>query len=166
MPNFSVLFVCMGNICRSPAAECVFRHYVEEENLQDRIFIDSAGTIGFHSGDSPDPRMRQEGLERGYQIEGSARQVHPGDLIDFDLIIAMDKSNLQYIREMDEKNEHFDRMKLFCDYVKSHYQSEVPDPYYGGREGFNLVLDLLEDGCKNLLEDIKLNLKLNQKNRK
>lgn len=151
----------MGNICRSPAAECVMKHFIESEGLSGVIKVDSAGTIGFHTGESPDPRMREEGQERDIRIAGSARQISKQDLKEFDLILAMDKSNLQYLRELDKFNRNSKKLKLFCDYVSKYYHSEVPDPYYGGKEGFSLVMDLLEDGCKNLLDDLRKELKLN-----
>ncbi len=160
MLQISVIFVCMGNICRSPAAECIMKSIVNSEGLEDVINIDSAGTIGFHAGSSPDPRMREEGLERDIQIQGSARQISEKDLNEFDIVIAMDKSNLQHLRELDKANKYNKKLKLFCDYVSKFQHSEVPDPYYGGKEGFTVVMDLLEDGCKNLLEDIKKQLKL------
>jgi protein-tyrosine phosphatase len=107
--------------------------------------------------------MRQEARNRGILVDGRARQITRDDLSDYDLILAMDKSNLQYLREMDESNGYFEKMRLFCDYVKKFYHSEVPDPYYGGTEGFRLVMDLLEDGCRNLLDELKLELKLKKK---
>lgn len=158
MNRVGILFVCMGNICRSPAAECVFRHYVEEAGLSDVIRIDSAGTIGYHTGDPPDHRMRHEGKARGIPISGHARQVSIRDLHEFDIILAMDKSNLQYLQELDPGTDHSHKLRLFCTYVTKFYHSEVPDPYYGGRDGFQLVMDLLEDGCRNLLNEIQSEL--------
>lgn len=158
MPPFRTLFVCMGNICRSPAGEAVFRAFVEREGLADRIECDSAGTIGYHSGSAPDSRMRQEGKRRGIPVNGRARQVRAQDLQDFDLVLAMDDSNLDYLRELEAESPGRARIEAFCVYVTDSDATEVPDPYYGGPEGFAHVFDLLEDGCAELLRSIRAQL--------
>lgn len=155
-----VLFVCLGNICRSPAAEGIFRHLVREEALTDRIEIDSAGTGGWHEGESPDPRMIQHASKRGYDLSDLiARQLKaPGDLRHFDYILTMDRSNLRNVRALDPKSEHHHKIKPLVSFCRVHEVEEVPDPYYKGDEGFEQVLDLLEDACQELLRHIKKEL--------
>ena len=159
---FQVLFVCMGNICRSPAAEGVFRHCVEQEGLREVIKCDSAGTIDFHQGSLPDSRVRQTGLERGFEIEGSARHVSEADLREFDLILAMDHENIDYVRDLDRDGQFMKKIQLFCDFVQGSDDKVVPDPYYGGRDGFEKVFDLLEDGSGGLMTFIRSQLALDK----
>ena len=143
----SVLFVCMGNICRSPAAEGVFRHYVEQQGTAGNVRIDSAGTIDYHSGKPADPRMREAAASRGYTLTSISRQVTPEDLEEFDLIVAMDRDNLselQYLAVGPRPN-----LRLLGSFLPGYRGSseqapQVPDPYYGGAQGFQLVLDMLE----------------------
>jgi protein-tyrosine phosphatase len=149
---FRILFVCLGNICRSPTAEAVMRSLVKREGLSEFIEIDSAGTAGWHTGKLPDDRMRRAGKNRGYDLCSHARQVQAADLSSFDLILAMDESNLQDLRSLDGSGTVNPKVKLFCDYCSQHDEREVPDPYYGGPEGFEKVLDLLEDGCAGVLK--------------
>ena len=151
----SVLFVCMGNICRSPSAEAVFRAMVEEQGLGDAIQCDSAGTIGFHAGQPADRRMRAAAENRGYRLDSIARQVRPDDFERFDHIIAMDMDNLEGLRSISRGVEGKARISLMCDYARDHDTREVPDPYYGGKQGFELVIDLLEDACAGLLDELK-----------
>ncbi|MEX0329874.1 MAG: low molecular weight protein-tyrosine-phosphatase [Puniceicoccaceae bacterium] len=150
----SVLFVCMGNICRSPSAEAVFKALVEERGLSDTIACDSAGTIGFHAGQPADHRMRQTAEKRGYRLESISRQVRPDDFERFDHIIAMDLENLDGLRPFNPNGTGKAKVSLMCDYAREHDLREVPDPYYGGQQGFELVLDLLEDACAGLLDDL------------
>jgi protein-tyrosine phosphatase len=145
----SVLFVCMGNICRSPAAEGVFRKLVEQANRISEFEIDSAGTIGYHAGSRADSRMRAAAGARGYQLESLARRVEPGDFARFDLIVAMDDENYEELFEMDTGQGA--RLVRMCEYCTRHDETEVPDPYYGGPDGFEHVLNILEDACGNLL---------------
>jgi protein-tyrosine phosphatase len=152
---FRVLFICMGNICRSPAAEIVFRKQVAEADLGDVIDIDSAGTIGYHAGKGPDPRMADTLRRRGYQITGRSRQVTAGDLADFDLILAADQENLADLRHLDPGRVHHGKIRLLVDYGSMGTASHVPDPYYGGPQGFEQVADLVEDACAGLLEEIR-----------
>jgi protein-tyrosine phosphatase len=149
-----ILFLCMGNICRSPAGHCVFQHLVDQAGLTDQFEIESAGTIGFHVGSPPDLRMQQSMRSRDIPIIGTAKQLKLDDLKHFDLILAMDEENLQGARSLDPSSELHSKIKLFCDYCTQHDETEVPDPYYGGGSGFEKVLDLIEDGCANLLEEL------------
>lgn len=155
MEPYRVLFVCWGNICRSPAAECVFRALVEEEGLSDRIHCDSAGTIDQHHGNSPDGRMREAAGRRGIAMEGGARMATPADFERFDLMLTMDHYNLSELRSIAPDAERAQKIRPFCEYLTEHEDLEVPDPYYGGSRGFDIVLDLLEDGCGNLLASIR-----------
>lgn len=150
----SILFVCMGNICRSPAAEEVFRHLAQQRGLEGVFHIDSAGTIGYHSGEYPDRRMRQAAADRGYILRSRARQVVAEDLDRFDLIVGMDRENLEALRAMDATGEHGDKLRLLCEYISGDCPEEVPDPYYGGKEGFNHVLDLLEEASGPILDSL------------
>lgn len=146
-----VLFVCLGNICRSPAGEGVLRRIVEENGRSEEWEIDSAGTGGYHAGQLPDNRMRVHARRRGLELDHICRKVRPSDFEDFDLILAMDHNNLVDLQKMAPTVEAYNRilpMAAFidgrCDYV--------PDPYYEGAEGFELVLDLLQNGCRNLFD--------------
>ena len=149
-----ILFLCMGNICRSPAGHCVFQNLVDQAGLSDRFEIDSAGTIDSHAGSPPDRRMQQSLRARGIPIIGTARQLTRNDLEYFDLILAMDKDNLEGARSLDPSGKLHSKIRLFCDYCTEHTETEVPDPYYGGETGFEKVLDLVEDGCANLLKEL------------
>lgn len=151
-----ILFVCMGNICRSPAGEIVFRHLVAEAKLTDKVTIDSAGTIGFHTGKGPDARMSETLRKRNYTITGSSRKITSDDLQAFDLILAMDHDNYEDIMQLAESTpDTTAEIKLFTDYCTEHDDTFVPDPYYGGQDGFEYVADLMEDGCQKLLSEIK-----------
>ncbi len=149
----SVLFVCMGNICRSPSAEAVFRHKAKVHGLS--LNIDSAGTVGAHVREKPDRRAQKVGVERGYSFDGiKARKVKVQDFEDFDLILAMDDANLEDLLELSP--EHLQsKVMLFLDFSHNHEESEVPDPYYGGANGFRFVLDLVEDASDGLLAQLK-----------
>lgn len=149
--TYRILFVCMGNICRSPAGENVMRSMVAAEGIADWFDIDSAGTISMHSGNPPDSRMIAAGRERGLAMTGRARHVKPVDLEKFDLILAMDEENLSYLQGLSRERESRAELRLFCDFCSQHDASYVPDPYYGGAAGFETVLDLLEDGCAGLI---------------
>jgi protein-tyrosine phosphatase len=151
-----VLFVCMGNICRSPAAEGIFKKIVKDEKLENQIYVDSAGTIDYHSGELPDERMRRHGLTRGYIFDSRARQFNPKkDFDEFDYIITMDNDNYTNIVNLDRKKSYGNKIIKMADFIFEKNVTEVPDPYYSGTEGFEFVLDLLEDGTKNLLLKIK-----------
>jgi len=147
-----ILVVCMGNICRSPTGEAVLKHKTKELGLN--LAIDSAGTIGYHSGEKPDSRSMQAGEKRGYSFKGQySRKVKQSDFTEFDLILAADKQNLADL-QASCPNEHQHKLKLFLSYADSQYD-EVPDPYYGTGDGFELVLDLIEDASDKLLAKIK-----------
>ena len=148
----SVLFVCMGNICRSPAAEGVFRKLVTDAGRDDEFYIDSAGTIGYHAGGSADSRMSAAARNRGYSLDSIARRIEPEDFEIFDLIVTMDEDNYRDVSSIDPGNGA--GVVRMCDYCQLHDESEVPDPYYGGPAGFEKVLDLLEDACSNFLRKL------------
>lgn len=156
-----VLFVCLGNICRSPAAEGIFRDMVREAGLTDKIGVDSCGTGGWHEGEAPDPRMIAHAKQRGYDISDlEARQLNvPSDFRNFDYILTMDNSNFKNVSIFDIKKEYGHKIKPLTSFCKVHEIEEVPDPYYKGDEGFHHVLDLLEDACAELLHHIKKELK-------
>lgn len=150
-----ILFVCLGNICRSPAAEGVFRAIVESQGDGERFEIDSAGTGRYHIGDLPDKRMRLHARNRGYELTHICRQVQPEDFDHFDLIIGMDASNLYDLRKMAPSVEAARKIHPMAEFFTSRLRYDhVPDPYYEGAEGFERVLDLLEDGCRNLYEQL------------
>ena len=153
--KYSVLFVCLGNICRSPAAQAVMQAMVDERGLTDSFYIDSAGIGGWHIGDLPDKRMRVHARPRGYELTHRARKVQSSDFEDFDLIVGMDAANVDDLRELAASPQQQDKVVMMGDYIRRfpHYDY-VPDPYYEGSEGFELVLDLLEDSCDNLLNQI------------
>lgn len=147
----SVLFVCMGNICRSPTAEGVFRKLVRDAGREAEFEIDSAGTIGYHAGHPADPRMRSAAAGRGYDLTSTARQIAVEDFERFDLIVTMDEDNYRDV--LDLSPEAGARVVRMCDYCRDHQETEVPDPYYGGAAGFQKVIDILEDACANLLRE-------------
>ena len=158
MEKFSVLFVCMGNICRSPTAEGVFRRLVEEAGLGHAIHIDSAGTHAYHVGAPPDKRAQAAARGRGYDLACLVgRQVSGRDFLMFDYILAMDRDNLANL-ERRCPPEHGHKLTLFLDYSSEYRGKEVPDPYYGGPQGFDLVLTMVEDAARGLLDDISARL--------
>lgn len=154
MTKYKVLFVCLGNICRSPAAEGIFKKMVEENNLSNRIIADSAGTSGYHNGELPDPRMRSHGARRGYKFNSLSRKFMISDFDDFDIILAMDDNNYLNILNMATDIESENKVFRMADFLSNHLNDHIPDPYYSGADGFELVLDLLEDGCASLLTKI------------
>ena len=153
--KYKILFVCLGNICRSPAAEEVLRQLVAERGLAYRIEIDSAGTYGGHSGQLPDQRMRVHARRRGYELTHRARRITGYDMGDFDMIVAMDDANRADLVRLARTPEEVNKIVMIGDYITQnpHYDY-VPDPYYEGSEGFELALDLLEDACVQLLNEI------------
>lgn len=153
-----VLFVCMGNICRSPTAEGVFRHLLRQHRLEGSIEVDSAGTHGYHVGEPPDPRTQRAAAVRGYDLSNiRARKVAPGDLEYFDLVLAMDKRNLDVLRHMCPP-QFMNRLQLFMSYARNFDDEEVPDPYYGLGHGFDLVIDMVEDASAGLIEALQMRL--------
>ncbi len=156
--KISVLFVCMGNICRSPMAEGVFRQQVEAAGLAERIHIDSAGTHAYHVGEPPDPRAQETAARRDIDLSTQrARRVTREDLALFDFILAMDRDNLAILHDIAEP-EHRERIRLFMEFAPEMKVREVPDPYYGGQGGFDRVLDLVEAASAGLLETIRKRL--------
>ena len=153
--KYSILFVCLGNICRSPAAQAVMQRMVDERGLTDRFFIDSAGIGGWHIGDLPDKRMRVHARPRGYELTHRARKVQTDDFEDFDLIVGMDAANVDDLCHLAATPEQERKVVMMGDYIRQFPNYDyVPDPYYEGSEGFELVLDLLEDACDHLLNRI------------
>jgi protein-tyrosine phosphatase len=157
--NFRVLLVCMGNICRSPTAEAVLRHYIRNHRLGDKVEVDSAGTHGYHVGEAPDARTQRAAMARGYDLSQlRARKVARQDLDYFDLILAMDRTNLDNLQRM-ASLEQQDKIRLFMDYAKNFEDDEVPDPYYGLGYGFDLVLDMVEDGAQGIVDELLSSLR-------
>ncbi len=153
-----VLFICMGNICRSPAAEIVFRKMVGDAGLEEHFEIDSAGTIGYHEGNPPDARMASHLEKRGYRVEGKSRPLRKTDLRDFDVLLTMDEENLADTLRLDPDSEFHGKVTPFTGYLRENEAPRIPDPYYGGDGGFSHVIDLLEDGCAVLLDELSGNV--------
>jgi protein-tyrosine phosphatase len=153
-----ILFVCLGNICRSPTAEGVMRALVREAGLEQQIELDSAGTGGWHTGDAPDRRATAAARARGIELDGSARTVRPRDFEDFDLLLAMDRANLRALQQMapdDEMRAKVRMLREFDPASAGEHDLDVPDPYYGARGGFEEVLDLVQAASRGLLEQIQ-----------
>ncbi|MEO7098271.1 MAG: low molecular weight protein-tyrosine-phosphatase [Luteolibacter sp.] len=153
MPR-SVLFVCLGNICRSPAAEIIFRQMVADSGRTEEFQIDSAGTISHHQGCPPDSRMGDALGRKGFTVSGRARQIEAADLEKFDLIVTMDESNLRDVRSLDQSARFHSKIRPFVSFCRTHDDLRVPDPYYGGQRGFDHVIELLSDGCGGILEEL------------
>ena len=151
-----LLFVCLGNICRSPAAEGVFIHLLNERGLNDRFLVDSAGTGGWHVGNPADRRMQAAASRRGIELPSRARQISLDDLSTFDLVLTMDDDNLMAVQALAKEagSRATASIKPMLSYARNFSETEVPDPYYGGDTGFEHVLDLLEDACSNLLDEL------------
>jgi len=149
------LFVCLGNICRSPSAEAVFTGIVNKNNAGKNFEIDSAGTSAWHAGEPADRRMQSHAIKRGYNLTSISRKFDPNSDFDhFDMIIGMDDSNMHDLKEMARNTNDLDKLYKMTDFCQTSAYNEVPDPYYGGTDGFELVLDLLEDACEGLLEGL------------
>ncbi|BAY90688.1 MULTISPECIES: low molecular weight protein-tyrosine-phosphatase [unclassified Tolypothrix] len=150
---YKLLFVCLGNICRSPSAENIMTHLIEQADLSDEIICDSAGTSSYHIGSPPDRRMSAAAAKKlGIKLRGHARQFQKTDFQDFDLILAMDRENYDNILALAATPQDRDRVHLICDFCSHYTLKEVPDPYYGGSDGFEQVIDLLVDACEGLLK--------------
>ena len=149
-----VLFVCTGNICRSPTAEAIFRKLVADAGMQDAIFADSAGTHGYHIGEPPDPRAQDAAADRGYDLSGlRARRFEGADFERFDLIVAMDREHFRILSRMAApRTAH--KLKLMMSYARGFKDKDVPDPYYGDPKDFERVLDMLEDAARGLLDSL------------
>lgn len=148
-----ILFVCLGNICRSPAAEGVLNHFCKLEGLS--VEIDSAGTSACHEGESADRRMRAHAKKREYQLNSISRGIDgKKDFVYFDLILAMDRSNFLHLLQICP-DKYKGKIKMYCDFLQNRNETEVPDPYYGGEEGFEVVLDIIEDASRGILEYVR-----------
>ena len=156
MTKKKILFVCLGNICRSPAAEAVMTRLLKNNNLVDSVEVDSAGTIDYHEGEPADARMRVYAEKRGYNLNSIARKFNPDtDFEKFDYIITMDNNNFEEIKALDLDNKFTNKIFRMTDFLNNYDEAEIPDPYYGGKEGFENVLDILEDAAAGLLEKLE-----------
>ncbi|MBI4896963.1 MAG: low molecular weight phosphotyrosine protein phosphatase [Actinobacteria bacterium] len=155
-PPIKLLFVCLGNICRSPTAEGVMCHIVAEADLSDQFELDSAGTGSWHLGDAPDRRSTAAAAARGIVLEGQARGVDGADFEHYDLILAMDRYNFRDLQAIAPTDETESKVKMLREFdpMSTPDDYDVPDPYYGGPDGFNHVIDLVEAACRGLLEDL------------
>lgn len=154
--KYRILFVCLGNICRSPAAEGIMRRLVGQEGISDRVEVDSAGTYGGHRGQLPDPRMRSAAARRGLSLTHRSRPIREEDFEQFDRIVVMDDMNYEDVHRLAPSRKAAERIFRMTEFCRRHPdRTYVPDPYYEGHEGFELVLDLLEDACEGLLEEMK-----------
>lgn len=152
-PKHRLLFICLGNICRSPAAEGVMKAKVHAAKLDDMFYIDSAGIGDWHVGQLPDSRMRERGARRGYRLDSRARQIRQSDFADFDLLLVMDRENYRIVTSKAPDEESRQKVRMFTDYLQEHKNTDiVPDPYYGDLSDFDYALDLIEDACEGLLE--------------
>ena len=151
-----ILFVCLGNICRSPAAEGVFKQKIKDRDLEKLFFVDSAGTGGWHVGKLADRRMREAALSRGIELTSRSRKIDDNDLYEFDHILVMDKDNLNAVKSLIKDDMHTmnSKINLILSYSKKSQLDEVPDPYYGGQNGFEKVLDLLNDAIEELIDSL------------
>ncbi len=158
MKSYAVLMVCTGNICRSPTAHAVLQARLQAAGLSQQVRVDSAGTHGYHSGSPPDERSQRHAARRGYDLSAlRARRVTAADFTRHDLILAMDRGHLELLRERCPPLLH-DRLQLFTRWCSRHDVQDVPDPYYGGADGFEYVLDLVEDACDGLLRHLRQQL--------
>lgn len=150
-----ILFICLGNICRSSAAEEILRQKLIDSGLSERVKVDSAGLINYHEGELPDERMRHHAKKRGYILTHRSRPLRTSDFYDFDLILGMDDANIKRLHSRAPSDAEQLKLRRTTDFCQQQHPREVPDPYYGGADGFELVLDLLEDACDGILQYIK-----------
>ncbi len=158
--DINLLFVCLGNICRSPAAEGIMKKMIVDEGFGDRVFADSAGTSNWNEGSTPDERMRDHGSDRGYDFCSIARTFKSSDFNKFDYILVMDNNNFMNVKKLAKSEEDISKIHKMTDFSINFTDDHVPDPYYGGDDGFDLVMDLLEDACRGLLQDVKIKFKM------
>lgn len=156
---FKIVFVCLGNICRSPTAEGIFQHLVNERGLQSYFYIDSAGTSAYHIGEPANSKSRQTAKERGIELKSRARRFESEDLGEFDMIVAMDHENLENIKALDKSGTFEEKIVMLREYDPSPDDGEVPDPYYGGMDGFQNVFDIVKRSCENLLDELQEKIK-------
>ena len=160
-----ILFVCMGNICRSPAAEGIAKKLTEKRGLDGKVEIESAGTLDYHEGELPDPRMIKHASRRGYKLDSFARQFNPNRDFDyFDYIVTMDDDNYFEITSLDKKNKYNEKVFKMVSFGNKINVDEVPDPYYSGSKGFEIVLDILEDSVDGLLKKVENDIRRKNKN--
>lgn len=153
--KYKILFVCLGNICRSPMAECIMEQLIKENHISNKIMVDSAGIIAYHAGEKADPRMRKHAYLRGYNITHISRPISTSDFDEFDLIISMDESVHDALLDKAPSITLENKVVRMTDFCQIHRDAtHVPDPYYGGASGFEHVINLLEDSCKGLLKHI------------
>ncbi len=152
--KYKILFICLGNICRSASAEEIMRTLIKKEGLENEIGVDSAGISGYHEGDLPDARMRAHAIRRGYRLTHLSRPVRTEDFYNFDLIVGMDDSNIDALHDKAPDTDSEKKIRRMTDFCRTKVADHVPDPYYGGAQGFENVLDILEDACQGLLEEI------------
>lgn len=152
--NYKICFVCLGNICRSPTAEGVFQHLVKERGLEDYFEIDSAGTSAYHIGESADKRSQRTANSHGIKLDSRARRFKASDLDYFDLILAMDNQNLRNVQQMANKSQ-MNKIGQMRDFDPNAGNGEVPDPYQGGREGFENVFQIVKRSCEQLLDELE-----------
>ncbi len=153
-----LLFVCLGNICRSPSAEGIMNHLIAQAGLDGQIVCDSAGTSGYHINEPPDPRMTAAARQQSIALTGHSRKVESADFEQFDLILAMDRDNYRTLLNSDRTGRYHSKVRLMCDFCTRSAEKEVPDPYYGGPDGFDHVIDLLRDACGGLLDHVTQDL--------
>ncbi len=151
-----ILFVCHGNICRSPAAEAIMTTFIKQKGLENSISCDSAGIIGYHEGERADSRMIERAKRRNYNVTSISRQIESKDFGKFDYVIGMDSYNIAGLREIVPDEQSKNKIKLMTDYCTKPNPGYVPDPYYDGIEGFDTALNILEDACENLLKELVL----------
>jgi len=150
-----ILFICLGNICRSVTAEEVFRQYLKRKGLANQVTVDSAGLIDYHEGELADPRMRQHAFNRGYNLTHRSRPVRTSDFHEFDYMVVMDEDNVRRLQHLRPNGEVRAKMLRMADFLQNHDYTYIPDPYYGDADDFELVIDLLEDASPTLCEYIQ-----------
>jgi protein-tyrosine phosphatase len=155
---YKICFVCLGNICRSPTAEGIFQHLVNERGLQPYFYIDSAGTSAYHIGEPANSKSRDVANKHGVELRSRARKFTVDDLEEFDMILAMDHENLNNIRQLDSRNQFSGKIELMRNYDPEPGDGAVPDPYYGGMDGFQHVFEVVKRSCENLLDELEENI--------
>ena len=155
---YKICFVCLGNICRSPTAEGIFQHLIDERGYQPYFYIDSAGTSAYHIGEPANSKSRDVANKHGVELRSRARKFTVDDLEEFDMILAMDHENLNNIRQLDSRNQYSEKITLMRNFDPEPGDGAVPDPYYGGMDGFQHVFDVIKRSCENLLDELEENI--------